>query len=129
METMSIDTTENASPGGNSMKKHVPAATVIDAAAAIVRSKAIFCSALAATITAAFGTQSASSQEQPTTQPYGALEEIVVTAQKRAEDVQDVPLTVSVASGVLLNSRDIFDSSQLPNISSNLQLQGVNSQA
>jgi iron complex outermembrane receptor protein len=55
--------------------------------------------------------------------------EIIVTAQKRAENVQDVPLTVSVASGELLKSRVIFDSSQLPNIAPSLQLQGVNNVA
>jgi iron complex outermembrane receptor protein len=42
------------------------------------------------------------------------LEEIVVTAQKREESVQDIPISVSAFSAGMLDAKGIFKSSDLP---------------
>ena len=50
------------------------------------------------------------------------LEEIVVTAQRREENLRDVPLTVSVATGDDLASRNYTDPAQLQYLVPSLQL-------
>jgi len=54
---------------------------------------------------------------------HAALEEIVVTAQKRAESIQNVPQTINVLSGSLFNNLGINNTDDIekhfPNISSN----------
>ena len=52
-----------------------------------------------------------------------ALEEVVVTATKRAESVQDVPISVGVVSGEFINTFDISDVTDLQNFVPNLQVQ------
>lgn len=58
----------------------------------------------------------------------GAIENVVVTAQKRAENVQDVPISMTVLSGATIDSdhdRDIHDFiTRVPNI--NMVTQGIN---
>ena len=39
----------------------------------------------------------------------GALEEVIVTAQHRAQNIQDVPIAVTALSGEALEKSDIFD--------------------
>lgn len=48
------------------------------------------------------------------------VEEIVVTAQKREENVQDVPISVTAFSGDLLAAQGIDDPSELANITPGL---------
>lgn len=50
------------------------------------------------------------------------IEEIVVTAQKRSENVQQVPIAVSVFTSRALQERGISDVSQLANIAPNVTL-------
>ena len=70
------------------------------------------------------------------------LEKLVVTAQKRTEDVRKVPLSVSVLTGEALKNNQIEDfadlSRSIPNVSfssqagaglSNIEIRGVSSQA
>ena len=52
----------------------------------------------------------------------GELEEIVVTAQKRSERLQDVPIAVSTASGDQLDSSGITNTMQLASIIPGLQI-------
>ena len=72
----------------------------------------------------------------------GTLEEVVITAQKRKEDVRKVPLSVSVVSGEALQDNHVNDvtdlSRSVPNLSfssqagaglSTLEIRGVSSQA
>src|SRR5262245_15187916 len=50
-----------------------------------------------------------SSAQQPTAQPSGALEEIVVTAERREASLQDTPIAISALSADLLTDRGITD--------------------
>jgi len=52
----------------------------------------------------------------------GGIEEIVVTAQKRKENVQDVPIAISAFGARALNERAVGDVSQLSGITPNVTL-------
>src|SRR5579883_1285650 len=52
------------------------------------------------------------------------LQEVVVTAQKRSENLQDVPIAITVVNADELHDRAFTDSSQLQYISPSLQTQG-----
>lgn len=52
----------------------------------------------------------------------GGIQEIVVTAQKRAENVQDVPIAISAFSSEAMQERAVGDVSQLSAISPNVTL-------
>ena len=56
-----------------------------------------------------------------TEQSFG-IEEIVVTAQKRAQNVQDVPIAISAFAGNALKERAVANVSSLSNISPNVTL-------
>lgn len=62
----------------------------------------------------------ASAQDQPST--GGGLEEIVVTAQKRAENAQDVPIAITAFGGTALKESGVGDVSQLSKLSPNVTL-------
>ncbi len=51
-----------------------------------------------------------------------ALEEVIVTAQKRSENVQDVPIAISAFTATALQERSIGDISQLSNSAPNVTL-------
>jgi len=53
-------------------------------------------------------------------EPGESLEEIVVTAQKRSERLQDVPLAVTAISGEALSSAGINDTTRLANLTPSL---------
>jgi iron complex outermembrane receptor protein len=55
--------------------------------------------------------------------------EIVVTAQKREQRLQNVPVSVTAVSGATLTGRQIFDPMQLPQIAPSLQQQNQPHQA
>jgi len=52
----------------------------------------------------------------------GALEEIIVTAQKRTENVQNVPIAISTFSAEALQQKSITSVDQLSNLSPNVNL-------
>ncbi|GAO53102.1 TonB-dependent receptor [Novosphingobium sp. MD-1] len=52
----------------------------------------------------------------------GGIQEIVVTAQKRAESVQDVPIAISAFGGAALRERAVGDVAQLSNAAPNVTL-------
>jgi outer membrane receptor protein involved in Fe transport len=64
-----------------------------------------------------------------TTTPTGALEEIVVTAQRRAENLQTVPLSITTFGGVALEQKQIasfFDyATKVPNLAFAMTGDGV----
>lgn len=56
----------------------------------------------------------------------GGFGEIIVTAQKRAENLQSVPISATVVSSDQLASRQIFDPSQLQLVAPSLQVKSFN---
>ena len=52
----------------------------------------------------------------------GGISEIVVTAQKRAENVQNVPIAISAFGGEALSERAVSNVSQLASLSPNVNL-------
>src|SRR5690348_1221855 len=56
------------------------------------------------------------------------LQEIIVTAQKRSENIQTVPVAVSVVTAEDLRTLHIFDASQLQYAIPSLQEESVNNQ-
>lgn len=61
-------------------------------------------------------------QEQAQAEDSGGIAQIVVTAQKRAENVQDVPIAISAFSASALQERGVSDVAQLSNIAPNVTL-------
>jgi len=59
---------------------------------------------------------------QEPAQPSYGIEDIVVTAQKRAENVQDVPIAISAFAGAALQERAVANVASLANISPNVTL-------
>lgn len=62
----------------------------------------------------AFATAGAHAADVPDSSPI--IAEIVVTAQKRSERLQDVPIAVSSISGAQLDSRGVKELADLPNV-------------
>jgi iron complex outermembrane receptor protein len=52
----------------------------------------------------------------------GGIQEIIVTAQKRTENVQDVPIAISAFAGDALSERAVSNVSQLASLSPNVNL-------
>jgi Outer membrane receptor for ferrienterochelin and colicins len=59
----------------------------------------------------------------------GGLEEIIVTATRRSESLQDVPLAVSAVTGEELTKSGIFETSDLNRSSPNLQMSSAYGEA
>jgi len=59
----------------------------------------------------------------PNTASAAALEEVVVTATKRAESLQDVPISVGVLTNEFINTFDISDITDMQNFVPSLQVQ------
>jgi len=54
-----------------------------------------------------------------------AVEEIVVTARRRVENVQSVPVAVTAVSAKTLQDQQIFESFQLPAVAPSLQVESI----
>ncbi|MDB5698682.1 MAG: hypothetical protein JWN69_1486 [Alphaproteobacteria bacterium] len=75
--------------------------------------------------TGAFAQEAAPQPAADTTPNYG-LEDIIVTARKQAEDIQDVPLSVSAVSGATLERRGLQNVKDLAQSVPSLNLIGSN---
>lgn len=79
--------------------------------------------ALIAALTPAAMAQDAE-QAQADPADRGGIQEIVVTAQKRSENVQDVPIAITAFGGEALQERGIADVSSLSGLTPNVNLDG-----
>src|SRR5258706_15933658 len=75
-------------------------------------------SAIVAMIVSAFfvpgaDAQASSANSMPQTDESAGLAEVVVTAQRRSEDVQKVPISVAAVSGDLLTAQNIMSMANL----------------
>lgn len=78
------------------------------------------CSLLVLTAAQSFLASGAIAQEQQT--PQAGIADIVVTAQRRAENVQDVPIAVAAFTGEQLQERGVGNVAQLSNATPNVTL-------
>jgi iron complex outermembrane recepter protein len=76
-----------------------------------------------ATVTACLAATAPTLFAQTTNDP--ALEEIVVTAQKRAENVQDVPLAIAVVTGDELQRANVREFADMSKVSPSLQIRSA----
>lgn len=56
---------------------------------------------------------------------FGGIQEVVVTARRREESAQKVPVAVTAVSAKTLQDQQIFEAFQLPSISPSLQVQSI----
>src|SRR3546814_17513074 len=89
------------------MKKHM-SASVLAVAIASLPSPAL--------------AQDAPAEETGTTQDQVGLSDIIVTATKRSENLQDVPVAVSAISSESLQNKGVFETSDLNNTMPNFQV-------
>lgn len=78
--------------------------------------------ALAQDQTAPGGQAQAPDVQAPTAQDRTGIEEIVVTAQKRSENIQDVPIAITAFTASALKERAVGDVAALSSISPNVTL-------
>ena len=88
-------------------------------------SKSLFCWVVAATAVGGLATRGVAQEAPagvPAPGPAAGLEEIVVTAQKRAENIQDVPIAITAVTARALENRGITELSQVSNFAPNVTL-------
>src|SRR5215472_12282816 len=83
---------------------------------------------LAATFVA-MGPAAAVAEEARAAPSAAGVQDIVVTARKRAEHIQQVPMSISAFSGETLQARGVNDVLDLPKITPNLRLDTVSQMA
>lgn len=71
----------------------------------------------------------AAAQTQPAKQDNTAIEEIVVTAQKRSENLQDVPVSVTALTGDALAARGVKDVLALNNLAPGMRISSADAAA
>lgn len=69
----------------------------------------------------------AQSNEQASPEPASALEEVVVTARRRSERLQEVPVAVTAFSAEALSERPIFNATDLNAYVPSMRIEGMNS--
>jgi len=78
--------------------------------------------ALALAVSVALATQVQAQQSSTENNSIGLLEEVVVTATKRASNVQDIPIAITAISGEVLADLGIFSSIDLPKVAPGLKV-------
>src|SRR5262245_19434064 len=82
--------------------------------------KGVLAAAVAMALAGASG--NAHAQDEAAAAEGGGLEEVVVTAQKREESIQDVPIAVTALTGDALEQQKIVDLRSLGNTIPNVQI-------
>lgn len=84
--------------------------------------KRSFFAGLAALFTSIIASPSTAGQETQSRSTQSTLEEVIVTAQKREQSLQNVPISLQVYSGEMLTEKGLNDLSELSRITPNLQI-------
>ena len=79
---------------------------------------------LAAGAVVAFAQQGVAQTAAPAAQSSGGLEEIVVTAEKRSENLQNVPIAITAFTAEALRAHGITDITSLSQLTPNVNLDG-----
>ena len=82
--------------------------------------------ATAATAAAGMPVSGFAQEAEATGAKSGAIEEIVVTAQKREEKLEDVPLSLVAVTGATLERANVTDIAQLPRLVPNMNITQAN---
>ena len=77
------------------------------------------------TIDAGADAEAADAQQAPARKPRRGLDEIIVTAQKREQDIRDVPISISVVSSEDIKTRDLSNLNDVANVVPNVQIQAT----
>src|SRR5436309_3317707 len=87
-----------------------------------MRNKLLAGSALPAAVLCVLSASPAIAQDQPVdaAKNDGGIADIIVTAQKRSESVQNVPIAISAFGGEALGERAVTNVSQLASLSPNV---------
>ena len=80
---------------------------------------------LGATPGLAFAADAQTASQPPGTTNAAQVETVVVTAQKRAEDIQDVPLSIAAVSGAAMQAKGVTDVADLQKVVPNLSFSTV----
>lgn len=80
--------------------------------------------ALIASLPVTARAQDAAPQDSAAAEENSGIQEIVVTAQKRDQNVQDVPIAISAFGGTVLRERAVADVSSLAALTPNVNLDG-----
>ena len=64
-------------------------------------------------------------QTTPARPPKRGLDEIIVTAQKREQDIRDVPISITVVSQEDIKQRDLANLNDIANVVPNVQIQAT----
>ena len=83
--------------------------------------KRIACTSLAAFVTALATAPAAAQETAPADTAADMGDAIVVTAQKRAENIQDVPISIAAVSGETMESANILTVMDLGRVATNFQ--------
>jgi iron complex outermembrane receptor protein len=78
--------------------------------------------ALALAVSVALTTQVHAQQTKADSETISLLEEVVVTATKRATDAQDLPISITAIDGSTLNTLGIYSSVDLPKVTPGLKV-------
>ena len=90
------------------------------------RSRAVWPSGLIGTAIFVFATASAAQEAAPAEAAESGVEEIIVTATKRAQNIQDVPIAVTALTEVQLEREGIRDIRDLPSLSPSFNMNSSN---
>lgn len=88
------------------------------------RTSVIALSFAAATMAMPVAAQEAAATSAANEGTDGGIQEIIVTAQKRAENVQDVPISISAFGGAALTERAVLSVAELSGLAPNVNLDG-----
>ncbi|CAN7305293.1 TonB-dependent receptor [Phenylobacterium sp. LjRoot225] len=97
----------------------------IECSGAVARRRLAFCGAAVAALVCGSAVVAQEAGTNSASSGGGALEEVVVTARKRTEDLQRTPISITAMSGEALEARGVTQVTELSNFTPNLIFQNI----